>query len=61
MKIGANKAFEVIGTKACLNLNADVGPKTINDGITGNYRRQRRHPIIRSNYAQRTARSLRDG
>ena len=24
MKIGANKAFEVIGTKACLNLNADV-------------------------------------
>ena len=25
MKIGANKAFEVIGTKACLNLNADVG------------------------------------
>ena len=25
MKIESNKAFEVIGTKACLNLNADVG------------------------------------
>ena len=24
MKMGSNKAFEVIGTKACLNLNADV-------------------------------------
>ena len=29
MKIGANKAFEVIGTKACLNLNADVGYKIL--------------------------------
>ena len=27
MKIGSNKAFEVIGTKACLNLNANVGLK----------------------------------
>ena len=29
-------------------LTRDVGPKTINDGITENYRRQRRHPIIRT-------------
>ena len=29
MKMGPNKAFEVIGTKACLNLNADVGRNTI--------------------------------
>ena len=40
--------------------NADVGPKTINDGITENYRRRRRHPIIRTKYAQRTATGLRD-
>ena len=48
-------------TQGVPRVNADVGPKTINDGITENYRRQRRHPIIRTKYAQRTATGLRDG
>ena len=31
IKNESNKAFEVIGTKACLNLNADVGSE--NNGL----------------------------
>ena len=31
MKNSPNKAFQAIGAKARLSLNADVGPKTMND------------------------------
>ena len=52
MKMGPNKAFEDIGTKACLILNADVGATMIIEPINPN------DPVVGDTATSRPAPSL---